>query len=207
MSLPPEIVDTQIYFWNRYKVIPNYTYQLDLNLNEEVIFNKFSSDRRNLIRKAKKDNVEIRRIYDMTIIKDIVLNSFERKKINLDIEFLNNILLNFSNSKNSVAFVAYLNNKPSACSFSIYHKDISYYLLGGYNSQNSHPGAGSLCIFESIKYLKKIGVKKFDFEGSMLKEIERYFREFGGELIPYYTINKAPFIIECGLKLLKRNSF
>jgi hypothetical protein len=35
-------------------------------------------------------------------------------------------------------------------------------------------------------------VKRFDFEGSMLPQIEPGFRGFGAKQLPYFSITKAP---------------
>jgi len=46
-----------------------------------------------------------------------------------------------------------------------------------------------LCIFEGIKLANQLG-KKFDFEGSMLPNIEKNFRKYGGVQKPYFRIWK-----------------
>ena len=62
-------------------------------------------------------------------------------------------------------------------------------------------------MWQSILHAKKLGIEVFDFEGSMLVEVEKYFREFGGELVPYYTVNKAGLPIEMLMKFKLRNRF
>lgn len=57
------------------------------------------------------------------------------------------------------------------------------------------------------KHAKNLGLKYFDFERSMIPQIERYFRGFGGQLTPYYRINKAKLPFEILLKFFKRESF
>jgi hypothetical protein len=48
----------------------------------------------------------------------------------------------------------------------------------------------SLLLWEAInKSAKK--AKAFNFEGSMIEPIERYFRAFGGKLTPYFEIKKT----------------
>ena len=62
-------------------------------------------------------------------------------------------------------------------------------------------------MWEAIKFAKKLGIKYFDFEGSMVPQIERYFRGFGGKLTPYYRINKAKLPLEILLKFYRRELF
>jgi len=59
-------------------------------------------------------------------------------------------------------------------------------------------------MWQSILLAREKGLKTFDFEGSMIPEVEKYFREFGGTLIPYYVAYKAPTALKLILKLNKR---
>jgi hypothetical protein len=60
-----------------------------------------------------------------------------------------------------------------------------------HNLQNF--GANSFLILKTIEFASKVS-KGFDFEGSMIKSIERFYRGFGGELTPYYQIWKNNMI-------------
>jgi hypothetical protein len=204
-AFPPSISDMQIYIWNGYKVIPNYTYQLSLTATN--LFENFTSEKRKSIRKAEKDQLKIEKVSDYQLVKALVTKTFDRKNKDVSSKMLDSILFHFANDTNSFAFIAYQNGKPSACTFCIYHDSTAYYLLGGYDEANKHHGAGTSCMYQSILHAQQIGIKVFDFEGSMLPEVEKYFREFGGQLVPYYTINKASYLIEVALKLKKRSTF
>jgi hypothetical protein len=76
-----------------------------------------------------------------------------------------------------------------------------YYLFGGYDSSQKHHGAGVSCMWNSILKAKELGLGIFDFEGSMLPEVEKYFREFGGTLKPYYSASKTSAVMNVILKL------
>jgi hypothetical protein len=52
-----------------------------------------------------------------------------------------------------------------------------------------------------------LGLRAFDFEGSVVPAIERHFRGFGGTLTPYFRVNKAWLPIEMVLKFFKRRLF
>jgi hypothetical protein len=206
-AFPTFVNDMQVYFWDKFKVIPNYTYQLSLNSSLDELFNNITSEKRKSIRKAQKDNLEIKLCSDYTIVLSLINKTFERREKHIDKELVSKILFEFANDSNSFAYVAYQNGNPIACAFCVYYKTTSYYLLGGYDNDNKNHGAGPACIWQSIIKAKELGITTFDFEGSMLPEIEKYFREFGGQLVPYYTINKASFLIEVALKVKKRSSF
>ena len=201
------IIDMQPFIWKKFKVNPVYTYLLNLSVSIEDIWKRMSNERRKNINKARKDGLHVTKITDYEIIKALVLKTYSRQMKGIKEFYLNKILFDFANSNNSFAFVTYGNDNAFACSFCVYDFDTAYYLLGGYNHKNKHHGAGTLSMWESIKYAKELGLKYFDFEGSMVPKIERYFRGFGGQLTPYYRVNKASLPIEMLLKLFKRELF
>jgi lipid II:glycine glycyltransferase (peptidoglycan interpeptide bridge formation enzyme) len=207
IALPPFVIDTQPFFWKKFKVIPNYTYRINLGLSIEEIEKRFSPEHRNSIKKALKDGVEVKECHDYAVIKKIILKTFEQKGEAVSNENIDNILFKIANPGNSFAFTSNFNNEVIAGSFCLYDNDYCYYLLGGYSNESKQHGAGALCIYNSILKAKQLNIPVFDLEGSMIKEVERYFRSFGGELVPYYTINKAKLPFEMVLKFIKRELF
>lgn len=208
IALPPFYRDMQPFIWKGFKVIPNYTYQYNLEQNTlEELNALMSPERRNDIKKAAKDGIVTKRSSDYKTVKELVLKTFDRKEKSINEALINKILFDFANDKNSFAFVSYKNDLPIACSFCIHDSKTAYYLLGGYDSKNKHQGAGANAVWEAVQHSKKTGIACFDFEGSMIPAVEKYFRAFGGDIIPYYTINKAKLPIELGLKFIKRNLF
>jgi len=205
--LPSNINDTQPFTWNKFKIGVKYTYMIDLTETEENIRNNFSPERRNDIKKAIKDDVTLKLETNYNTVKKIVNNTFNRKNKNIDNSMLDQILFNFANSNNSFAFVAYKAGIPIATSFCINDNNTCYYLLGGYDDKNKHAGAGALCVDGAIRHSKKLGLKIFDFEGSRLPEVEKYFRGFGGEMIPMYSFQRGGFVMEIVMKFIKRELF
>lgn len=49
--------------------------------------------------------------------------------------------------------------------------------------------SAGLLIYEAIKFASQV-TAKFDFEGSMLEPVERFFRAFGATQKPYFQIKK-----------------
>lgn len=185
--LPPQWKDTQVFQWNQWNVKPNYTYQINLELSIDELYNNLSSEKRKSIRKSEKDGIIIKQEKNYDIVKTLVLKTFSRQKKKINTIYLEKILNNWANENNSFAYVAYLNNQPIATAFCVYDNSSAYYLFGGYDFENVHHGAGVTCMWQSILKSKELGLKVFDFEGSMLPNVEKYFRDFGGELVPYFV--------------------
>lgn len=65
-----------------------------------------------------------------------------------------------------------------------------YYLIGGKNDDYGNSGAMSFLFWRVFSELRSAG-KKFDFEGSMLKGVENYFRSFGAVQKGFFEITKV----------------
>jgi lipid II:glycine glycyltransferase (peptidoglycan interpeptide bridge formation enzyme) len=204
---PERFIDMQHFFWKGYKVVPNYTYQIDLSQSMEDIRLAYATERRNDLKKAKKDGIEVRLSRDLSEVSAMVRHTFNRKEKDFDRALVEKILHGFADEQNSFAFVSYKDNLPLAAAFCIYDRKKVYYLLGGYDNSNKHQGAGALAVDAAIEHSKNLGIKVFDFEGSMLPEVERYFRGFGGDLVPYFSVNKAKFPFDLILKFIKPAQF
>lgn len=207
VPFPPGFTDFQPFIWKKFKVIPNYTYIIDLNADEENIYSSFSPEKRNEIRKALNDGIELVPEYDYSAFMDYAGMLFENAGVKYDKPVLTKIFNEFADQNNSFAFVAKKADDILAWSFCVHDNHSAYYLLGGTSGKSRHPGAGSAVLWESIKTARNLGLKSFDFEGSMIPGIEAYFREFGGTLTPYFTINKAFLPIEIVLKFIRREYF
>jgi hypothetical protein len=62
-----------------------------------------------------------------------------------------------------------------------------YYLVGGNDAAHRSSGASSLVLWDGIQLAGSLGLR-FDFEGSMIAPIEKFFRGFGGTPEPYLHI-------------------
>ncbi|MBI5739842.1 MAG: GNAT family N-acetyltransferase [Nitrospirae bacterium] len=207
ISFNKDIIDMQPFSWKKFKVTPKYTYVVDLSSPVETLWSNMSNERRKNITRGTRDNLSVRRVTDMELVRSLVLKTYSRQQKEVNEFYLNKILFDFAGDDNSFAFVTFRDDKAIACSFCIYDSKTAYYLLGGYDDDNKHHGGGTLSMWEAIRYARKKELLHFDFEGSMLPPVEKYFRGFGGKLTPYYTVSKAKLPLELLLKFYKRALF
>jgi len=206
-ALHHSVVDTQPFIWEKFKVVPQYTYLMDLTKTENELWEAMASERRNDIRKGMKDDLKVEYTDDKKVIRSLVDMTHSRRKIKLDTGIIENILNSFANGANSFAYVCWKGNIPISAAFCIHDNHTAYYILSGYDDKNKHHGAGPLTIWNCIKHAQSLKLRTFDFEGSMMPEIEKYFRGFGGKLTPFYRVNKAAIPLEMILKLVYRQWF
>jgi lipid II:glycine glycyltransferase (peptidoglycan interpeptide bridge formation enzyme) len=77
-----------------------------------------------------------------------------------------------------------------AGAFIVWQESSAYYLAGGADPALRDPGAQALVLWEAIQAVSAY-TGRFDFEGSMLPGVERFFRDFGAVQTPYFTISKG----------------
>ncbi len=208
LAFPSAIIDFQPFIWNKYKVIPNYTYRIDLQKSIEDIKSNFDSKNRNVINKAIKEEVVVtENDLGKEELYQFFINSLNTTDANIYEEELKNIFTKFSDDTNSFSVVAKKNSELLGIVFCVFDKNTCYYLLGGVNKKSGIQGVNNLLVQKSIEKAKALGCTTFDFEGSMLKGVEKFFRSFGPELVPYFTVNKASLPLEILLKFKKRELF
>ncbi len=75
--------------------------------------------------------------------------------------------------------------------FITYHKGRGYLIANALNPEKSTPEGMAFLLYHSLLDLQARGVKEFDFEGSMLKGVERFFRLMGGEQVAFLEVSKG----------------
>lgn len=208
LAFHSSIMDMQPFIWEKYKVIPHYTYRIDLAKSMDEIYSHYDPKNRNKINACLKQELTIKDDY---LSKEAMYTFFKQALYsagaNVYEEELKNIFLKFSNQNNSFCLSAINQNKLQGAVFCAFDKDVCYYLFGGLEKNAEVSGVTNLLLHRSIEKAKSLGCKTFDFEGSMLKGVEKFFRSFGPQLVPYYTVNKASLPIEIALKFKKRELF
>lgn len=207
LSLDHGVGDVMPFWWRGFKATPRYTYQIDLRRPLADIVKGFTATRRNDISKARRDGLTTEPANDLRVVYHLVKGTFLRQSARLDVSVLENILFRFARPDNSYAYVTRRGDRAIACTFMVHDRRTAYYLLGGYDAEDRHHGAGALAILTSIEEAQRRGLAVFDFEGSMIPAIERFFRGFGGELVHYFTVNRAWLPFELLLKWRKRSLF
>ncbi|MFC1652375.1 GNAT family N-acetyltransferase [Planctomycetota bacterium] len=80
--------------------------------------------------------------------------------------------------------------RQHAGAYIVWNENSAYYLMGGGDPGLRNSGATSYVLWEAIKQAATV-TKRFDFEGSMVESIERFFRAFGGQQELIFNVNKT----------------
>lgn len=179
------------FYWESFKQTTRYTYVID-NIKElDRVYRDFHHNIKNSIRKAEK-LVEVREDLDLEEFYKVCVKTFHRqnKKIPYTLEFLKRIDSSCMDHKCKKIFYAVDSMERINCVlYVIWDENSAYALIGGGDPELRNSQAMTLLIWKAIQFTSNV-TKKFDFEGSMIKSIESFFRNYGGKQMPYFNISK-----------------
>lgn len=183
------------FYWRGFQQTTRYTYRLPDLSDLEAIWTGFRENIRRDIRKAGHRFKLIVRT-DLGINDFLALNiqTFDRQGMKLPYtpEFIHRLDLSCAAHNARQIFIAEdEQGKHHAGVYIIWDAQSAYYLMGGGHSELRASGATSLCMWEAIQFAATV-TKSFDFEGSMIESVERFFRAFGAIQTPYFSITKTP---------------
>lgn len=207
LAFPPGESDLQPWAWAGFKVVVQWTYRIDLQAGMEKVREGFEAELRNSIKKCRSAGAEVIVTDDPERIMGAVRSTFARNGKGLDERVAGAMLDAFIRPGRGFAHVTVENGRDTAAAFCAHDATTVYYLLGGVDKDHATGGSGAMAVDACLEAGVAAGLHVFDFEGSMLPEVERYFRTFGGTPTPYFTVNRAPFLTEVALKKKLRHLF
>ena len=178
--------------WAGWSLSPNYTYQVKLDRNLDTILASFASHTRREIKKADKNEIKVVKEKGadtaMTIFRNekphLVNSKNDQYLVNLNkvvhtLGVDSAFSLNAMYGKEAVASIVYFK-----------YKKMLIYFFGTVKATHKNSGAMSAIIWESIKMHHEV-CNILDFDGSMIEDIERYFRGFDAEPVMYLQAEKS----------------
>lgn len=183
------------FYWRGFQQTTLYTYILPNLSNEQQLWSGMLNNIRTDIRKAEGR-------YRLIVRDDLGLESFlrlnrmtfQRQGKNLPYpESLVHCLDKACSERNcrKIWIAEDDKGRHHAGVYVIWDENSAYYLMGGGDPELRNSGATSLCMWTAIRYAATV-TRCFNFEGSMIEPIERFFRSFGAIQIPYFHISKTP---------------
>jgi lipid II:glycine glycyltransferase (peptidoglycan interpeptide bridge formation enzyme) len=158
----------------------------------EKIFKAFASSTRQQIRKAER-SVTVHASEDIETLYKMVSMTFKRqkKKTPYTLAYVKRINDACAQRDNRKILVAkdQEGNVHGAC-FLAWDKETAYYVMGGSDPKYKSSAAYSLLMWEAIKEASKHS-RKFDFCGSSIPSVSKFFSGFGSVRVPYLHLKKV----------------
>jgi hypothetical protein len=158
------------------------------------------------IRKAEKD-LKIQETNDINLMFTLFQKTFEKQrqktKLNLDM-FSTYWEVCRKNDSGRLFVTEDREGNPHATLWLAYDDDTAYYLAGGTDASFYGSGAMSGLMWHAIKTSIDLKKKYFDFEGSDLPGVDRFFKNFGPKEVPYMHLYQHNSLLYRAMK--RKNS-
>ena len=181
------------FYWRGFSQTTRYTYvfpsisnldEMDLGLNDNVKRNR---------RKAKERyGLEVKRGVSADVFLKVNSQTYERQGRRMYCPDVLRDLIDVSckRSQGDIWGAYDGEGRLHAAVFIVWQEGCAYYIAGGADPELRKSGAHALVMWEAICDVAKVS-SSFDFEGSMIEGVERFFREFGAIQMPYFVLSKG----------------
>jgi lipid II:glycine glycyltransferase (peptidoglycan interpeptide bridge formation enzyme) len=180
------------FHWRGYRQTTRYTYLLDVGDLNGV----FDGINRNMRRNIQKAERQLTVTYEGSLEDFYRINrmSFERQGIPIPYSFemlrRHDEALAAHNAR-QIFFAIDDRQRIHSAAYLVWDRRSSYYHLAGDDPELRHSGAGIFLIWKAIQYTnEQLGLPTFDFEGSMIRNIEHIRSQFGARQQPYHRVWK-----------------
>lgn len=184
------------FYWFNYKISPAISYRINDLSDEKKIWSGFKENIKTDIKKAQKQ-LNVRDDLSIETLIDIQVKTFKRqnRRLPYDPQIVRNIdEAAQKRGQRKLLCAVDQQDRIHAAAYFVYDERRCYYLIGGGDPELRNSGAGALLVWEGIKFASTVS-KVFDFEGSMVQDIERFFRGFGGEPVTFYRVTKLKGVL------------
>ena len=197
----PQITNWLPFYWAGYGSDLHYTYRIDTTQSREVIWNNFRHSLRTSIRRAQK----LYTVHDDVGVEEFIrLNqmTFDRKQ--LQTRLTPEIIQRVDRACNERGCRVILSARDQQRNvqgsiFLIWDREVVYYIMAGSSLQGKQDSVHTLLLWEAIQWAVETH-RIFDFEGSMIEPVERFFRTFGARQVPILYIHKEKPLMEAILR-------
>jgi len=194
----PAVTNWLPFQWHGFEQTTRYTYVLPELHDLDAVYNGFQGNIKREIRKAEalltvESAPQIETLFAL-LQKDYAAKG---EKLSVSRSYLQRIHEHMTTKNRSRVFLA---KDAEGCDVAslwmVWDAQSAYFLAGASDPTAKTTGVMSLLLWTAIREAALVSAS-FNFEGSMMEPIERFFRAFGGTQTPYFEVRKT------GSRLLK----
>lgn len=181
------------FHWRGFRQTTRYTYRLADLGDLDAVWAGFSSNIRSDVRKAQgRFGVRLRAEARLEDFLDLNDKTFARQS--LAVPYGRDLVRRIDaacagQGRRAILIAEDAEGRAHAGCYLVWDEAAAYYLMGGGDPALRSSGATSLVLWEAIRLAAGV-TRSFDFEGSMLEPVERFFRAFGARQTAYFSVSK-----------------
>jgi hypothetical protein len=178
--------------WHGFTQTTGYTWRLDDIGDTEALFSRLRENVRREVRKSRKRGVEVRpgtidellAVHARTVAQQGIPEAARSRATLRRID-----AAAAAHDARTILIARDAQGHDHAGAFFVHDRRHTYYLVGGSDAALRTSGAMSAVLWAGIEHAAAHGTG-FDFEGSMLRSVERYFRAFAGAPHPCSRVRR-----------------
>jgi hypothetical protein len=181
--------------WNGFDQTTFYTYVISDISDLDNVLRNFSSSYRNKLKKASKLVTAHLGLQPKDFFK-INRKTFLRQ--GLEPPYSEEFFLRHddnlaSNQRREIFYARDVDGKIHSALYLTWDNQSAYVHMVGEDPDYRSSGSGIFLIYEAIKYTKAtLNLNRFDFEGSMIEQVEKVRRDCGGKQVRYLNFTHIP---------------
>jgi hypothetical protein len=190
-AFSPSVMNALPFYWAGYRLEVQYTYRLAGIRAQQAVWDGLRGNIRREIRKARR-LVEVRDDLGLDRFYSVWVKTFARQQLQPPVSLAALERLEAAcgaRGARTMLFAQDETQRLHAVSYFVWDHNGAFFLLGGGDPELRTSGAASLLMWEGITRAGAV-TDVFDFEGSMLKPVERFFRAFGSRQTPYLRVSR-----------------
>lgn len=188
------------FYWKGFAQTTRATYTLAGLKDSRKLWGEIAHSARTEIYKAQRRGLLVTPC-DIEALLKLEEKTFDRqhKRLPHSPDLLRNLYLSAKSRNAGECFAAVdESNRPHAAGLIVWDEQRTYYIVSGGDETLRSSGATSLLVWHLIQFAAEHS-QVFDFEGSMLQGVERFFRSFGAQQVTYNCVMKFPLWLHAGL--------
>lgn len=191
-NMPHTFYNGLPFYWKGYRLETRYTYLIrSSSISEAEIEKNYSKVVRYDLKKASKlcnvvESDDVEQFYKL------YCQTYERQNLKPPVSFSKMLDIDSvcrEHSARRLIFAESNDGKKYCAAYFVMDNKYVYYLFSGTDIKYRNANALCLLIADGIRFACDTG-RDFDFEGSMTKNINDYFRKFGAVQTPYLSVTK-----------------
>jgi hypothetical protein len=188
----PALTNWLPFYWTGFREAVRYTYRIEDLTDLDVVQRRFQEQVRRGIRKAPA-TVEVDHDYPLEKLLALDLETYARQGLKLP--HSHDVLRRLdaecaARDARRIFGAVDAQGNTHAALYIVWDERVCYALVNARNPDIQAFGANTLLYWEAIRLAAEVS-RVFDFEGSMVKPVEHFFRGFGGRQTPYFCIFKT----------------
>jgi len=181
------------FYWNGFRQTARFTYVIDDIKNLDEVWDGLAHNIRGEIRKAERRGLEVRPC-SVADVSEAEVKTFGRQHMHQPSSegYLERLFAAAAQHSSGECFAAVdADGRIHAANMVVWDRRTTYFFAGGADPELRTSGATSLLVWKLIQFAAERS-SSFDFCGSVVPQIERFFRAFGGRQVPCHAIMKFP---------------